>query len=64
MAARFTIKETSEYLNIPVRTLRWYRSSGHTGPRSYTLGGKVFYDKSDIDVWVADQKAATSRGGS
>lgn len=64
MSARFTIKEASEYLHIPVNTLRWYRSSGHTGPKSYTLGGTVFYDRDDVDAWVADQKAATTRGGS
>ena len=62
MPDRLTIKETSECLNIPINTLRWYRTCG-TGPQSYTLGGKVFYDKADVDAWVAEQKAATVRGG-
>jgi len=33
MSDRLTLREASEYLNIPVNTLRWYRNCG-TGPRS------------------------------
>ena len=62
MFDRLTLRQASEYLNIPVNTLRWYRTCG-TGPRSYSLGGKVFYDKADLDAWVATEKAATARGG-
>lgn len=57
-----TLREAAELLNIPENTLRWYRTTGD-GPRSYKLGGKVFYDAADVDAWVADQKAATVRGG-
>jgi hypothetical protein len=59
---RLTLREASEYLHIPENTLRWYRTCG-TGPRSFTLGGKVFYDVADLDGWVESQKAATARGG-
>jgi hypothetical protein len=37
MSDRLTLRQASEYLNIPVNTLRWYRTCG-TGPRSYSLG--------------------------
>jgi len=59
---RLTLRQASEYLNIPVNTLRWYRTCG-TGPRSYSLGGKVFYDRADLNAWVATEKATTARGG-
>jgi predicted DNA-binding transcriptional regulator AlpA len=62
MAERLTLKQASEHLNIPVNSLRWYRAE-HTGPRSYKLGGKVFYDRADLDAWTAAQKAATGRAG-
>ena len=27
------------------------------------VGGKVFYDRADLNAWVATEKAATARGG-
>jgi hypothetical protein len=62
MAERLTLREASNYLHIPENTLRWYRTTG-TGPRSYRLAGKVFYDRDDLDAWAGAQKAATVRGG-
>jgi hypothetical protein len=59
---RLPLKQASEYLNIPVNTLRWFRTCG-TGPKSYLLVGKVFFDVDDLDTWVSAQKAATARGG-
>ena len=43
-------------------TLAYYRHAG-TGPRSYKLGRRVRYDEADVLAWIAEQKAATSRGG-
>ena len=62
MPVRLTLREAAEALRIPERTLRWWRTCG-TGPRSSTLGGRVFYDAADLDAWVNAEKAATSRGG-
>jgi hypothetical protein len=59
---RLTLKQTSEYLNIPENTLRWWRTINE-GPRSYALGRKVFYDRVDLDQWTDSQKMATARGG-
>lgn len=62
MQDRLTLAEASDYLNVPRNTLRWWRACG-TGPRSYTLGRKVFYDRRDLDGWVAVETAASERGG-
>jgi hypothetical protein len=59
---RLTLKQATEYLNIPENTLRWWRTCNE-GPRSYALGRKVFYDRDDLDRWAEVQKAATTRGG-
>lgn len=57
-----TLKQAADYLNIPENTLRWYRTIG-TGPASYRLGGRVFYDRTDLDEWADAGKLATVRGG-
>jgi hypothetical protein len=59
---RLTLRQASDYLNVPQNTLRWWRTC-NTGPRSYALGGKVFYDRGDLDAWVGNQKAGSLRGG-
>ncbi|WP_168703059.1 helix-turn-helix transcriptional regulator [Gordonia paraffinivorans] len=44
-------------------TLRYWRHAG-TGPASFTVGGKkVVYRRSEIERWLAEQEAATTRGG-
>jgi len=57
-----TTDEVSELTGVPGATLRYYRYLG-TGPRSYRLGRRIVYDRADVDKWVADQKKATSAGG-
>lgn len=58
-----TTEELAEQLGVPTGTLRYWRHAG-IGPRSYTLGGRsVRYDPADVQHWLDEQKAATSRGG-
>lgn len=57
-----TTAEVSEATGIPNATLRYWRHCG-TGPRSYTLGTSVRYDAADVQGWLDQQKASTSRGG-
>jgi predicted DNA-binding transcriptional regulator AlpA len=58
-----TTAEVSAWLGVPPETLRYWRHRDK-GPRCYRLGGKrVVYDPADVDQWLADQKAATARGG-
>ncbi|MDX1873995.1 helix-turn-helix domain-containing protein [Mycolicibacterium sp. 120266] len=59
---RLNTADAARYLGKPVATLRWWRHMD-LGPRSYALGRSVVYDKADLDAWLADQKAATVRGG-
>lgn len=58
-----TTKQVSEFLGVPEGTLRYYRLTG-TGPASFKLGGRrVVYRRSEVDRWVAEQEASSSRGG-
>lgn len=59
---RLNTADAALYLGKPVPTLRWWRHK-NLGPRSYLLGRSVVYDRADLDAWLADQKAATVRGG-
>lgn len=62
MGTRMTSKETADYIGASQSTIRYWRACNE-GPRSYTLGKRVFYDREDVDAWIEAQKAATSRGG-
>lgn len=58
-----TTAEVSHRLGIPEETLRYWRHQNR-GPACYRLGArKVVYDATDVDTWLATQKAATLRGG-
>ncbi len=59
---RLNTQAASEYVSVPVATLRWFRHMGDRGPRSYRLGRRVFYDRSDLDAWLASEAAASQRG--
>lgn len=62
-AKRMGIKDAAKYLQgVSTQTLYRYRHL-NTGPRSYTIGTRVFYDREDLDAWVAEQKAGSTRGG-
>lgn len=52
----------SEMLGIKQATLRYWRHAG-TGPASFTLGSKVVYRRAEIERWLAEQEATTTRGG-
>jgi excisionase family DNA binding protein len=58
---RMTTAEASKYLGVAESTLRTWRHTC-TGPTSFTLGTKVLYDRADLDVWLAAEKAKTVRG--
>ena len=60
--ARLSTAQAAKYTGLAESTLRYYRHAG-TGPASYSVGSKIFYDLSDLDDWLAAQKAASLRGG-
>lgn len=58
-----TTAQTSDMMNTPATTLRWWRHQG-TGPRAFRLGArKVMYRRSDVKKWLDEQYAATATGG-
>ncbi|BBY92291.1 hypothetical protein MGALJ_19600 [Mycobacterium gallinarum] len=59
---RMSTREAARYTGLADATLRYYRHA-NIGPVSYRIGSKVFYDRADLDVWLADQRAASVRGG-
>jgi helix-turn-helix protein len=59
---RMPTADAAEYTGLAAATLRYYRHAG-IGPASYRIGAKVFYDRVDLDAWLAEQRAATVRGG-
>ncbi|MCT7291999.1 helix-turn-helix domain-containing protein [Rhodococcus sp. PAE-6] len=46
----------------PEATLRYWRHIGR-GPASFKLGRRVVYRRSEVERWMAEQEAATIRGG-
>jgi hypothetical protein len=60
---RLGTKAAAAYLGgISEDTLRYWRYE-RTGPRSYRLGRRCYYDVADLDAWVAEQKSVTAVGG-
>lgn len=47
-------EEVSEITRIPLPTLRFYRHAGK-GPRSFKLGARVVYKRSDVLDWIEQQ---------
>lgn len=57
-----TTSEVEEEYGIPVGTLRYWRHCD-IGPRSYSVGRSVRYDRIDVEEWLEAQKRASARGG-
>lgn len=49
------IEEVSERTRIPVTTLRWFRSVGGRGPKSFSLGRRIAYYEDDVEAWLKEQ---------
>ncbi|WP_413467121.1 helix-turn-helix transcriptional regulator [Mycolicibacterium sp. 120270] len=56
------ISEVSELTGIPPATLRWYRATS-VGPRSFKVGRRVRYWRSDCLQWLAAQEERSAVGG-
>ena len=61
-SSRMATAAAAQYTGLAESTLRYYRHAG-IGPRRYAVGTKVFYDRVDLDDWLAAQKAKSARGG-
>ena len=54
-----TLTETAEITRVPAATLRFWRSRGDTGPKSFKLGPRrVMYRREDVEAWLEEQYAA------
>lgn len=54
-----TIKEVSGETRVPEPTLRYWRHKNE-GPRSFRIGRRVMYRRSDVEAWLDEQyKAGT-----
>jgi len=59
LAEIMLMEEVSELTRIPRSTLRFYRHAGQgQGPRSFKLGGRICYKRSDVEAWIESQYQA------
>jgi DNA-binding transcriptional MerR regulator len=54
----FTIAEAADITRAPLATLRYWRHLG-IGPRSFRLGRRVVYRRSDLQDWITAQQHCT-----
>lgn len=62
MSEFMTTGQVSQETGINAGTLRYWRSTNQ-GPTSFSLGKRVVYRRSEVERWIAEQEAATRRGG-
>jgi prophage regulatory protein len=56
------IKEVAALTGAAEGTIRYWDSIG-TGAPSFKLNGRRVWRRSSVLAWIADQEAATARGG-
>jgi excisionase family DNA binding protein len=47
-----TTAEVAQMLRTSPETIRWFRYVGK-GPRSFKVGRRVLYDRTDVERWIA-----------
>ena len=52
----WSIDDVSEFLGVPVGTLRQWRYVG-TGPRAYRVGRHLRYSQAEVSRWLEAQAA-------
>ncbi|MBS2938929.1 helix-turn-helix domain-containing protein [Nocardioides sp. J2M5] len=50
-----SIEELAEYLQVPITTIRDWRTDGK-GPCAIKVGGRVRYATSDVLAWLGSQR--------
>lgn len=56
-----TVDELAEELRVPAGTFRSWRAQDK-GPRSFKIGRRVVYRRSDVAAWLSAVEARTARG--
>jgi predicted DNA-binding transcriptional regulator AlpA len=49
-----TLAEVAEMTRTNPATLRYWRSLGDGGPKSFKLGRRVLYHRADVKQWISD----------
>jgi predicted DNA-binding transcriptional regulator AlpA len=52
-------EEVSEMTRVPLATLRYWRQI-NKGPKSFRLGNRVAYKRSDVEAWIEAQYVAAA----
>ncbi len=55
-----TLEQVAEEFGVSVKTLRFWRYQGTGGPKSFKLGRRVMYDRSDVLAWYQAQRATAN----
>jgi excisionase family DNA binding protein len=58
MSELLLIEEVAELTRLPLSTLRFYRHVGKGGPKSFKLGNRVAYKRTDVEAWIENQYQA------
>jgi predicted DNA-binding transcriptional regulator AlpA len=56
------MEEVETATRVPLDTLRYWRHIGK-GPKSFKLGNRVVYKRSDVEAWIEAQYAAAASEG-
>lgn len=56
------VPAVSRLTGAPEGTVRYWDHIGK-GPKSFKLGGRRVYRRSEVLRWIAEQEQATARGG-
>jgi predicted DNA-binding transcriptional regulator AlpA len=61
MSDLLTLTEAAEITRVPAATLRYWRSCGDIGPKSFKLGPRrVMYRRADVEAWIEEQYTAAA----
>jgi Helix-turn-helix domain len=53
----WTVKETADFLRVPVSTLYYWSYMGEGGPRILRIGRSLRYDPYDVAEWARSRAA-------
>ena len=52
----FNEQEVSDYIRVPVKTLRYWRHFGKDfAPKFMKIGKRIYYSKEEINEWIKNQ---------
>jgi excisionase family DNA binding protein len=61
MIEHLTTEEVGAMVRAPAETVRYWRHIGK-GPRSFKVGRRVLYRRSDVEAWIEDMYAGQGAG--